>query len=226
MKKEKIEYEAAGVIQAFENIGVDITDYDNLRDGLFIELINYERNESLLSITPHYRLSDLAVVARCGLDTECGYGSMLVTDPLLEIWNVTPEDILKEAKENSELRYPLVFDRLDNFVAGFSPLPELEEMEFPFYYVTNPCYKYGAAAIVYPGSLERIYEKMGGAFYIIPSSINEMLILPEDIEMSEQVLLDMIRDVNDNVVPKDEVLSYNLYLCKKADCEPEIITGF
>lgn len=45
-----------------------------------------------------------------------------------------------------------------------------------------------AAAIFYPGEMDRIAERLGGGYYIFPSSIYEMIILPEDAEdgMSEE----------------------------------------
>ena len=224
MEKDKILNEAIEnrIKETFEDIGVDILDYNALREGLFIELINYDRNKSLLKHVPHKRICDLAVVARCSLDIRNEHGSMLVTDIISDLWQVSVDQLIREARENSELLYPIIIDRLESVIEELSPIP-VEDLQLPYYYVSNPAYKYGAAAIMYNNALSRIYEIMGGPFYIVPSSVNELLILPGDILMPEEEILDMIREVNDTVLTESEILSYNLYRCERVGSEPVII---
>ena len=147
---------------------------------------------------------------------------MLVTDIISDLWQVSVDQLIREARENSELLYPIIIDRLESVIEELSPIP-VEDLQLPYYYVSNPAYKYGAAAIMYNNALSRIYEKMGGPFYIVPSSVNELLILPGDILMPEEEILDMIREVNDTVLTESEILSYNLYRCERVGSEPVII---
>ena len=84
----------------------------------------------------------------------------------------------------------------------------------PMYVLSNVQRTEGAACILYPNFLKDFAEAIGGGFYIIPSSIHEVLILPEDIadggkECDE--IREMIREVNDTQVLEEELLSYSLY---------------
>jgi hypothetical protein len=59
--------------------------------------------------------------------------------------------------------------------------------------------------------LEKIADAMDEDFYIIPSSIHEILILRYDESIDPCELVRVIRDVNANVVEEQEVLSDSLY---------------
>ena len=76
------------------------------------------------------------------------------------------------------------------------------------YVVTNFETVRGAAAILITEAMEILWEKIGN-FYIIPSSVHELIVStdvpPEDLRY-------MVREVNDSEhVDEDELLSYNIY---------------
>ena len=64
----------------------------------------------------------------------------------------------------------------------------------------------GASALFYPGMTERIAEIMGGSFFVIPSSVHEVLIKPDDGSMSPLELARMVKTVNDEAVSPSERL--------------------
>jgi len=59
--------------------------------------------------------------------------------------------------------------------------------------------------------LEWFSKKIGKDFYVLPSSIHEMLLLPVNDAFSPDYLQSVIRDANKRVVLEEEVLSDNLY---------------
>jgi len=69
---------------------------------------------------------------------------------------------------------------------------------------------YGASCILYPGVLEKIRNELKQDFYIIPSSVNEVIIVPSS-HTDSMHLRDMLEDVNRTIVPPDEILSDNIY---------------
>lgn len=79
------------------------------------------------------------------------------------------------------------------------------------YVSTNSTEAYGAAAI-YLNELIRkqAAEKIGGDYYIIPSSIHECLCVSAD-SMTVEEANAMIQDVNRNGVAPEEVLSDHCY---------------
>ena len=55
------------------------------------------------------------------------------------------------------------------------------------------------------GFLERVFAKIG-SFYVLPSSVHEVLILPDDGEPKARDLNEMIRTINENeVLPQDRL---------------------
>lgn len=71
----------------------------------------------------------------------------------------------------------------------------------------------GAAALLYPQALNMAADLLGGDFYILPSSIHEVILLPADPDINESALLSMVRDINANDVIPTERLSNTVYYC-------------
>lgn len=53
-------------------------------------------------------------------------------------------------------------------------------------------------------------EKLGYDFYIIPSSVHEILLVEKSFAEAEECKM-IIKEVNHEAVAEDEILSYNLY---------------
>ena len=69
----------------------------------------------------------------------------------------------------------------------------------------------GAVALAYPNQIEIIRAGLDGGFYMIPCSIHECLILPDDGTYREEELNSMVRDVNKTQLQPDDVLSDHVY---------------
>lgn len=81
----------------------------------------------------------------------------------------------------------------------------------PLYVLTNESRLFGAAAIVDKKVLESFAKEHGSGFYIIPSSIHEVLLfLSEDLNVGER-LAEMVHEVNSTEVSPEEVLSDHVY---------------
>ena len=78
--------------------------------------------------------------------------------------------------------------------------------------LTNSRKTYGACSILYPGMLEQLAERIGGDYYMIPSSVHEFLLVPAEREQDREELKKMIAEVNRTELPPEEVLSDHLYL--------------
>lgn len=68
----------------------------------------------------------------------------------------------------------------------------------------------GAGTIFYPGIEEKIRDVVGADFYILPSSVHEVLAVPK-VEMSLKELRDMVTTINAAQVAPEEQLSNNIY---------------
>ena len=125
--------------------------------------------------------------------------STLVTTDLAEKLGITEQEVFEAAMTNqnpySTMRY-------------ISELP-------PLIAVTNEKNMNGAAMAFYPGKLKEISEYVGGSYYLIPSSIHEMIVIKSNqrdrmMEHSIQNSIYFCNNDTDIVAPED-VLSNNFY---------------
>ena len=64
---------------------------------------------------------------------------------------------------------------------------------------------FGANAILFPDVLADMEEKLSGGYYIIPSSVQEVILMP-DAKITSDGLNDIIRSVNASAVKEAEIL--------------------
>lgn len=77
-----------------------------------------------------------------------------------------------------------------------------------FYVVSNTRRHYGASVLMLDDVLKQIALKLGDTGYsIIPSSVHEILVVPDSLNIPDKELRDMLIDVNSSIVRDDEVLS-------------------
>lgn len=83
---------------------------------------------------------------------------------------------------------------------------------------------HGAAVMADKEFMQEVAEWVGGDYYVLPSSIHEVLILPIDgKEGHESQMIDMVRDINaTEIIRPEEVLSNNVYKYKAKESEFEI----
>ena len=107
--------------------------------------------------------------------------------------------------------------RNDMLAEGMSP-QEAEAMlemmhadQVPLTVVTNEMKVNGASALFYPEVMDQLAEKIGGNFFILPSSVHESLVLPDDGSQSIGDLKAMVMEVNATQVDPVDRLSDDVY---------------
>ena len=65
--------------------------------------------------------------------------------------------------------------------------------------------------MLYRGVLARIAEELNENFFVIPSSIHEVLLVPESAGFDRKGLEAMLQDVNETQLLPEEILSDNVY---------------
>lgn len=80
---------------------------------------------------------------------------------------------------------------------------------------------HGANIMLYKEYLEIAAEKMNGDFYILPSSIHELLAVPVSTAEIEK-LRQMVKEANDNEVAPEEILGYEVYRYNRETGEVEV----
>ena len=81
----------------------------------------------------------------------------------------------------------------------------------------------GASCILYPEILSGFSDEINSDFYILPSSIHEMILVPVVEHLGIQQLKEMVMEINQTQVPMDEVLSDQIYCYSKTKKQMDLI---
>lgn len=206
-----------------------ITDFEKVSDKIAARLYGMEENEELLSVRPHTTMDDLAVTYCIMLgNNENGSMSVPITNQIMETWGVTQEDLQRLAKENCDTLTPSKFVSM-NAVMTDMMIPQIMDdygisreeasqmindmipADDKMFVLTNEQKLNGAAALLDEKMMEQITEKVGNDFYILPSSVHEVLIVPNEVGMELQDLEAMVQEVNATQVAPQDKLSDHVY---------------
>lgn len=195
------------------------TDYEKAKERIIMKLVNARKNKELLRQVPHILIYDLAIVFLCSVSELMNdYATILIYNHHMNQWEKTPEDLYDIAKVNTIQLLPPRLDNLHDIFEHITEesLPFLEDLNCSI--LTNVLRIHGATCMVYPNLLEEISEVYEDNLVIIPSSIHEVLIIPEK-NMGEDHSLEnftpLIQEVNETQLRDSEVLSDHAYLYNK-----------
>ena len=205
-----------------ERIGsLDYGDYESVKEYLSVTLINGRDNRQMLSRMPHRQMEDLALILELKFPMEEGVGSIKVSHELAELWAVDTDTLFAQAQENSLKAEPPSLHRMEDTMLSLAfgrdaaenllENPAPEEVPSQLYVLSNMSKNKGAAVLSYPGVLEKADQLFPKGFYILPSSIHELLIVPKSPEIDPRELGEMVRAVNRAEVAKEEQLSDRVY---------------
>lgn len=194
-------------------------EYDKVKDHIGFRLVNARENEELLQHVPHMEFLDLALVFFYALESEeLGDGTIQIYKNHMNLWKVTEQELYQVAMENMPKLCPAEFGPLADLIlemAGDMAASEIGEefcmAEPKLYVLSNDKHTHGAGAMLYPGMMERIYEVISDNFYIVPSSVHELIVWRDDGRMDAKDLADMITEVNHTQLRQEEILAHHPY---------------
>ena len=222
---EKIMKKMAEVVQ-IRPMGVDMElfrDYGKAKEHLFIRVSNADKNQETLSNVPHTRVEDLAITYHISLGFEKnGISSAIVDNEMMRAFGVSKDELHQDAIENSPKLLPVKVEPLwrvmKNMVEELQAADVTEEDNdllqdeaIPFTIVTNEQKINGASAIFYPGVMDQIGRLLKGNYFILPSSIHEMLILPDNGMITSSELKSWVVEANCCTVLPEEKLADEVY---------------
>ena len=210
----------------FMDSGIDLMNYDSLKEHLAIKLVNTQTNRKMLQEMPHENIEDLSVICYVDfpVDSREGKATMEVRNQYLSIWNIDEKALFQQARANTQpINTPVLQTMFGTWKSLFDEdacvknLLDENTTEFGLsshetaYILTNMEMKYGAAMITQPEVLNKLEQLFPEGFYVLPSSVHEVLIVPDHGEMELKMLGEMVREVNKNEVERQEVLSDRVY---------------
>lgn len=212
-----------------------IDDYEQVKGKLGIKIINKDMNKDILKDVPYIDYADLAVVFLVLVEgEEIGSGSILIKNRQMKIWGVDTDTLYEDAVTQMAYRFPAYLrgmlelleeiyieengnvntDELRNalMAPARENMNEINNKNLQMYVLTNKAKWFGASAIVYPDMLEHLADEMGGAYYLIPSSIHEVIIIPKvKGDAGGECLSRLVKEVNATQLQREEILSDHAY---------------
>lgn len=201
-----------------------------MQKNLICCIINYQKNQDLLQEIPHIRLFDLAIFFKLLVyQHEDGIGTVRFTAEYQKTFfegsavssaSAQLHFLYQLALTNTKRLFPARFVALSDMMEGMLNGMEPTSISFsnpsgiaeaPLYVLTNTKGIGGAACILYPELLNKVQQYLHSDFYIIPSSIHEVLIMPVNSKLQHEQLNAMIREINLTQVPVEDVLSDTAY---------------
>ena len=174
----------------------NLFDFNHVKEHIVYKLIRRDANEELLKQIPYEPFLDLAVVYYIQIDnTRFGSAAIQIRNEHLRYWRVEKEEIRRLAGKNTPRIYPVQIQQIVRFM----------------YVATNEQCSLGAAVMRYPDFREKVWGMIGEGFYILPSSIHEVILVPESFGMEPERMQEMVKEINQIGVAPEEVLSDSVY---------------
>ena len=207
-----------------------ITDYSRVKPQLRCRVVGIRNNEEMLKGIIHKKVLNLAVVPYIlseHIDGENLTGVINMTRDLAEAWQVSDEQVMKDALKN-----------MDRKEAMFTSMPDLSlctltnsSRNIP--YVTSGRIPYGAFWMLDREKLREIGNALGD-FTILPKSVHRVMIIPDaeilrmgGFEQAEKMNREMNGREAPPQIPSEERLSDTVYYKDgKIKMEMEILRNF
>jgi hypothetical protein len=211
--------DALGKSEQFNISG--LRNYEEMKSSLVMEVVSAEANADFLQTVPHHTIEDMAVVYRFLVDeVSDGRASVVVSNNMLATYGVSEEQLRADALANAPEIRPAVIKgmgevlsdmmgvEMDELVMMGMVTPEMNENMLVATVQDNI---HGASVIAYQDFMDQAAERAGGDFFILPSSIHEVLIIPDRGEMDSKQLENIVRQVNNDEVRPEDKLSDHVY---------------
>jgi len=187
-------------------------DYENVKDDVILKVINTKQNKGMLEKMPHREFMDLSVIYVVDVNVNGEKGSIRITNNLMEKYGVTEEELYKTALHNTKIKAPFVTVDMKDTIEEMTDGMEMDNglKRGDMLVLTNLERFCGANIMLYDDMMQKVSERMGGDFYILPSSVHELIAVHDDAAPAEE-LSDMVRAVNAYCVDEQERLSDQAY---------------
>lgn len=183
--------------------------WEILKSRIIYKVISKKRNQELLQKVPYVDwLDEFAIVFYILMEKE--EGLVLLERDVCEHYDVDSDELWKVAKENTPKLLPIYFE--------IAKMTEEEKKIVPIemYVLSNKARTFGAGTILYPDCLEKIADKLQSSFYILLSSVHELVIIPVTASITVEELKIISRRANESGrVKLEDILGESIYYYDK-----------
>ena len=203
--------------------------------NVVLQALSRKHNRQMLKAHPHITFLDLAGIFRIpvGPYKRNSLTTALVTNQVAEKLELTVDELAEAARRNTVKKFGIEFENAQRMGLcsllkyPWTPEPfETVTMSEPGLYVLSTGIRInGAALILLPEVLEQIGEKAGMDYFVIPSSIHELLIARDDGLVAAKMLRELVYEGNRTgaVIKPEDVLSDNIYFYSRKNKTLKIV---
>lgn len=189
-----------------------------LLENVQFELINVERNKEKLKQVPYILFWDMAATFK-SFPTE--RHSVPITNKLMEYLEVTVEELAEYARKNinkTNFEFESTVDMMiEDMEEHGTKVPEAianaMRKEAPMYALLGK-YPTGASFLMFPEVFEEFANEQESDLFIIPSSIQELLVVPANCKRADkkdlkETLVEQNREIDQDIVLCDHLFKYS-----------------
>lgn len=180
-------------------------------DSIVADLISTEMNRELLEEVPHTDFLDMSIIYRAIHSiNEAGINSAVITSKMLEKTDLTADDLYRLAMQNTSRLFPA--KRYQGNGDGV-------------FVMTNEHYCGGAVTMLYEEDMKKLADRIGGDFFILPSSRHEFFAV--DVRKSDATnLVKMLAAGNNNITDPVDLLSRSIYRYDAGEEKVSRVVGY
>lgn len=209
---KRIREEYVWAMEKVSSYHLNLSRFEYIKDRIIYRLVNYEKNKEILEECPYIRLYDLAVTFRwIAHSDEDGISTALITKQELEMWRISLHELLLAAQRNTRRLFPPRIMDLNRLLQQMGKDMSAFEMSLPMYVMTNEQQINGATVLIYDNVLEEFARQKNTSFFILPSSIHEMILVPAEDFGDPAGLTEMVKEANHSIVALGDILSDTVY---------------
>ena len=195
-----------------------LLNYENIKDYLFINVINANTHKQELENMPHTIVGDLAIVYRVMIQTTGErFCSAKITNQMMDAYGIDVATLHEDALISSPKIMVPKYIPIETFLLGVPEDVTYEQKDKQLIIVSNEHNTDGAASMFYPNLLHEIACKLDHDLYIIPSSTDEVLALSDSPSLNQEHVKNTLHYVNNTIVDDDQRLSDTIYHYSKQD---------
>ena len=215
-----LDYIAQEIISLYDEIRFDhdvdldhIQNFSLAKHAIGYKLINASLNQEFLEKIPHKRYFEFAIVFILFVEPqEYNHGTIVITNDLIKYWKTSIEEIYEIAYQNMPAIFPVSLVPMHDMVCELLDDNDTDFLEdSPLYILTNKYRVLGASVLLYNNTLSYVAQKLKENFYILRSSIHELIIVPESRSPQIEELNKMVKEVNETQILPEEILGERAY---------------
>jgi hypothetical protein len=212
--------------------------YEAVKPYIIYRLVSYNRNKKLLDKIPHIKYLDMAITFHCLVrEDNDGIGSIRITNEHMKQWETSVQEIYNLSIDNTKNLFPPVIRSMDEVILGMLKEEYMTGKEdelsdqilnqiidsksnsqgHKMFILSNQKGINGASCLLYDNTLKSFSNQINSDFYILPSSIHEVILVPFNKTFSKEALEEMVKEVNMTQVACDEILSDRVYFYSRKE---------